>query len=312
MWIIPKNIQQQCSQFAQATVESNLDSNDLAFLFAQSLTWRGKDSPSQTWLRRWKRVKWLRLLSSRMLNHSLTKVFVDEWTCSLPVIRASHSVQPVTAKEKKTHVTCGRTSQGEFDFADPAGSSAKTSKDTFLSGCATSCPTWSSWVTDRRGDYLARLKLAHHTNGSACLFWPTATARDGKGMSGKGRQERKNNPADTLCNAVAVWPTPTTAEGIKVASRPNYGQLGLSNHPAIVGLPDREKLNKSGRSLGQWATPNTGPRGSQPESKRKAEGRTINLEDQLHTQQGKLNPNWVEQLMGLPVEWTQLPADWTD
>ena len=25
---------------------------------------------------------------------------------------------------------------------------------------------------------------------------------------------------------------------------------------------------------------------------------------------GKLNPNWVEQLMGLPVGWTQLPAAW--
>lgn len=26
----------------------------------------------------------------------------------------------------------------------------------------------------------------------------------------------------------------------------------------------------------------------------------------------KLNPNWVEQLMGLPVGWTQLPTEWTD
>ena len=24
----------------------------------------------------------------------------------------------------------------------------------------------------------------------------------------------------------------------------------------------------------------------------------------------KLNPNWVEQLMGLPAGWTQLPAHW--
>ena len=25
---------------------------------------------------------------------------------------------------------------------------------------------------------------------------------------------------------------------------------------------------------------------------------------------GKLNPNWVEQLMGLPVGWTQLSTEW--
>jgi len=28
--------------------------------------------------------------------------------------------------------------------------------------------------------------------------------------------------------------------------------------------------------------------------------------------QAKLNPNWVEQLMGLPVGWTQLPTEWID
>jgi hypothetical protein len=26
----------------------------------------------------------------------------------------------------------------------------------------------------------------------------------------------------------------------------------------------------------------------------------------------KLNPNWVEQLMGLPTGWTQLPTEWID
>ena len=26
---------------------------------------------------------------------------------------------------------------------------------------------------------------------------------------------------------------------------------------------------------------------------------------------GKLNPNWVEQLMGLPPGWTQLPTHWS-
>jgi len=34
-----------------------------------------------------------------------------------------------------------------------------------------------------------------------------------------------------------------------------------------------------------------------------------------HNTNGKnlvLNPNWVEQLMGLPVGWTQLPTEWID
>ncbi len=27
---------------------------------------------------------------------------------------------------------------------------------------------------------------------------------------------------------------------------------------------------------------------------------------------GRLSPNWTEQLMGVPVGWTQLPIEWTD
>ncbi len=34
------------------------------------------------------------------------------------------------------------------------------------------------------------------------VMWPTPTARDHKGQSGRGRQERKGNPRDTLPNAV--------------------------------------------------------------------------------------------------------------
>jgi hypothetical protein len=37
---------------------------------------------------------------------------------------------------------------------------------------------------------------------TAAKVWPTPAARDYKGMSGKGRQERKGNPKDTLPNAV--------------------------------------------------------------------------------------------------------------
>ena len=37
---------------------------------------------------------------------------------------------------------------------------------------------------------------------SGLRLFPTPTSRDYKGLSGKGRQERKGNPADTLPNAI--------------------------------------------------------------------------------------------------------------
>ncbi len=45
--------------------------------------------------------------------------------------------------------------------------------------------------------------------------------------------------------------TPTAAEAGKISNQANYGQQGLSNHPAIVGHPEREKMEKSRRDEGQ-------------------------------------------------------------
>jgi hypothetical protein len=174
---------------------------------------------------------------------------------------------------------------------------------------------------------------------------------------------------DTLDQAVvtvASWPTPTVAEAGKISNQPNYGQVGLSNHPAIQGEMTREKQLKSrawptatvSDSLGSrkhgymndgkdraainprrevltvnagttlldavlehglvaqenssmsgnhqesWATPRTGmARGNEFTYDR---GRG-NIEEQAGASiagGGKLNPRWVETLMGLPIGWT--------
>jgi hypothetical protein len=64
---------------------------------------------------------------------------------------------------------------------------------------------------------------------------------------------------DTLDQAVITvqnWPTPTTAEAGKISNQPNYGQVGLSNHPAIRGELNREKLKKDRLNQEkQWPTP---------------------------------------------------------
>ena len=53
------------------------------------------------------------------------------------------------------------------------------------------------------------------------------------------------------------WPTPSVMEGGKIGNQPNHGQLGLSNHPEIVGECTRPKFEK-GKNLReevhQWPT----------------------------------------------------------
>ena len=164
--------------------------------------------------------------------------------------------------------------------------------------CSMSSENWKESVTSVRGEYSARLKSAHPTNAnefsSSQGGWATPAARDYKGSyrpeslvrkDGKSRMDAL--PQQAEYDPTTNWPTPTSAEGSKIPDQANYGQVGLSNHPAIVGLPDRDKLNKSGKSQessGLWATPtasaaekpqgpNSKQQGLQSQAKRNAEGK---------------------------------------
>ena len=345
MWILPKQL---ISDFAPDTEGLSLDCDEQSQLCAVSLFARSKPSPARTWLQKWKRDSWTQHLYGRILKPSLGKAFEIAWTSSLEDIPANHSAQQESEQEKMILDIFGPSSQAEFDFFGQGSASLKTSKDISLWGCPTSSKTWQEWVTERRGAYSQRVKSARLTNASASSSWPTATTRDYKGAyrpESMIRSDGKSRAMDTLDQAVvtvASWPTPTVAEAGGISNQPNYGQIGLSNHPAIVGLPTREKGIKSGHPVPAsssshgshqgWLTPqlqDSKHGGSNPSANRERDllvnqvnwatpqlqdGHNIVQDSTNHktipaqlTQMnaaGKLNPRWVETLMGLPIGWT--------
>ena len=252
MWIVPKSLHSVC---ALDTAVLTSDSSEFCQRAEQSLMWRSKPSPAQTWLRRWKRVSWLRLLSGRTLNRLTEEPFEAEWTSSLGVSPVNRSLPLAIETPTTTPDTSSLMSYEQLGLFSQDGSFSKTSRDSSPPSsreaigamwqgppyCSMSLEDWSDQVTGRRGESLARLK-----------------------------SERRTEETES-----SSWPTPTTAEGAKIGSQANYGQVGLSNHPAIVGQPDRAKTKKGGK--------NHAP---------------------AHTE--KLNPDWVGQLMGLPSGWTDL------
>ena len=416
MWILTKKL--HTSAYAQDTKESGLDLEAFCQTCEKSLTWRGKDSLSRTWLQRWKRESWMQHLSSRTLRPSHTESFVDAWTSSLEDSRVSHSQLLESVKLLKTPDTSSPTSQTESESANLELFSSKTFKESSVARQPTesqfssmSSESWKDWVTEQRQEYSQRKKSAHliRESESLSLGWPTARTSDAEGgrieteMTGQGfkskrhksnqtfgaklrdavetHEEQKNWPTMTVKSGGGLppnsksksksrkqhaghpletavmkenWPTTTTAEGTKIGNQPNFGQVGLSNHPSIVGQPDRAKLNTSGKSQESWLTPrvlevdedyenyqkrmqessnpkNVGkkkpanltmqaksqeswgtPRASTAMTAKITENlvnRNVgNLEEQHGKQSigGKLNPNWVEHLMGLPVGWTDL------
>jgi hypothetical protein len=345
-----------------------LDLNEQSRICAQSLLARSKPLPARTWSLKWKRDSWTQHLSGRILKPSLGQSFVERWTSSLADTLANHSQPPENASAPKTLDTCGPSSQMELDSCSPDFVSLRTSKDTSALDSERSLKNWEALVTKRRGAYSARVKLALRTKESGSSSWPTSSTRDYKGGYVGGRIRNGKISMDTLDVAVqaveAGWPTPTVQEAGKIGNKANYGQLGLSNHPAIVGIPNRpkgikdglavpENLNTNGNRQGLWPTATVVNRVRNEETLAKcAKFRKLNanqntvplyLEEKVLIEEkkawatpkasdpqhsgpnmrdsagnyalpaqavrtslatGKLNPRWVETLMGLPVGWT--------
>ena len=163
----------------------------------------------------------------------------------------------------------------------------------------------------------ARTKAAGHESGLMKLgttvqltSWPTASARDYKGLSGMGRQERKGSPADTLCNAVtlASWPTPNTMDTL-----PPMDYERRLNHPGRPGRTVSGNLREVVTIVG-WPTPlRADGRGSAgaaehknselPNAARLVSGLTATGSLAATEKPGQLNPAHSRWLMGYPAEW---------
>jgi hypothetical protein len=94
-----------------------------------------------------------------------------------------------------------------------------------------------------------------------------------------------------------------------------------------AGPPAQEKSSTSGKNLGSWPTARSSDaeggriktekteKGFRSKREKSDQYFGAKLRDAAEMEKPpsmKLNPNWVEQLMGLPVGWTQLPTEWTD
>ena len=130
------------------------------------------------------------------------------------------------------------------------------------------------------------------------------TASDGRVQS--------DNMADTSGKGLE-----STQKKIREGKRANMGQL--PNAIMIVGHQDQTNPNTTGKNPGSWATPNAGdgkagmnmgPKGVGRQQK--SLGQDVSKSIGGFNPRMKLNPNWVEQLMGLPVGWTQIETEQTD
>jgi len=382
MWILTKKL--HTSAYVPDTKELGLDLEAFCQTCEKSLTWRGKDSLSRTWLQRWKRESWMQHLCSRTLRPSLTESFVDAWTSSLEDSRVSHSQLLESVKLLKTPDTSSPTSQTESESANLELFSLKTYKESSVARQPTenqfssmSSEHWKDWVIEQRQEYSQRKKSARliRESESTSLGWPTARTSDAEGgrieteMTDQGfkskrhksnqtfgaklrdavetHEEQKNWPTMTVKSGGGLppnsksksksrkqhaghpletavmrepqnWPTATTRDwkdtnATVPPSRANPSKQTLGQRVAHVGLQDQANPNTNGKSQESWPTPRANkvhPEITEKNREHLANRKKANLEEDIagHCGKatGKLNPNWVEHLMGLPAGWTDL------
>ena len=181
MWIIPKNYQLY-SAFAPGMVESKEDLTLLESSIESSLMWRSKPTRLQTWLRRWKQGNFHQHLYLRILKNSQRKSFETELTSLLADTLASRFQQQESDSEQMTLDTCGRIYGDTLNQLDLFDASLKTSKDTSRLDSQALSAIWKKMVTEQRGEYSQRVKLALHTREKESTSWATPRAADGVGQ----------------------------------------------------------------------------------------------------------------------------------
>lgn len=123
------------------------------------------------------------------------------------------------------------------------------------------------------------------------LMWPTPKASDAKPRTSPADFLRDSPGLETVVN---MWPTPKASDWNKRGNISPHPRNGLPGAVANFPTPNASDADK-------WSNESL--------SERKAKGRQIRFNTAVSPQGGnggRLNPNWVEWLMGWPIGWTDL------
>lgn len=331
MWIVPKTL--NISPSALVMEESTSGSSELSDLFARSVMWRSKPSPSRTWSRRLKTDSSTRLLSLRILNDSTGLSSLEKWISSLGASPVSRSPKLDEELEMKTpDISSPISSKGSessdlplFSLRTSRGSSQPSSEETAgetpkgLPFSSMSAENWNEWVSRSRLECSQRAKseLLTRERGSSSsdavlisvprVSTSSTNSSEGQNISpeqlipeGGERAPSLGSPPESPSASLPNWATPTTRD-FKGA----YSEESQKNKPRNL-LPDQVKLWTTISARDHYDAKLKGPMSPRKDGT----PRFDQLPRQVLHQENytaPLNPRWVEALMGVPIGWT-LPS----
>jgi hypothetical protein len=301
--------------FSQALVEEYLEANCLdGEQFVQS----SGNPIQQAYCAPDKMTVFSRLSRFGMTYKPLTDIPGEDLSMSSVV--AFH-VKTLVQQEKAQELTesdqeCGEKWRGSFTKYDHDMRLWRTHQCSLLGDLEPFSETWPQWGLMRNGECWEQTQLAHPIKESAFGFTvPTPVASDGTtgsligkndsfyetrtGMPRKVNQNGKDGSVG-LGRLVQMWPTPDANCGQR-GTQPNWTPKRKSGQPA------QYTINQAVRDR-MFPTP-TAHNAKECASPSEYNRNTPTLATHAG---GKLNPMWVEWLMGWPLAWTDLKPLETD
>src|ERR1700690_1639939 len=212
---------------------------------------------------------------------------------------ASHTVSPGSEQARQMTARSGRKCAELLRNPNPAGCLVKMFLESSIWNSTECFLTWKALATPRGRWCFQLAPWTQDTDETVFGLWPTPTAAE---AAHSGRNVAKPGSQYHLVVAVKdrMWPTPRAANP---GSRPN-GKGGRV-------LEEEVQISEGMRTRGSKLLPTPraadGTKGIRtPEGGAKEKLPRKNGQDLPTTVGGRLNPNWVEGLMGYPIGPTDL------
>ena len=285
------------------------DLSSLSELCGRSLTWNGKSRQPAFWQRALQTDSLLPLQFGAISQDSMESRWQEWLTSFAEDSHARTSASPAGEREswKATEAGSGSSSLELFASVDRGLWQSRTSQQSLFEESTPFSGTWPRSGMTRNGSAYARPTWAPAIAGNDGSVWPTVKARD--------------HHAESLADDVTMWRTPS------------------AGHPDKGGAQDPEKRAAGGHTLdlqdqvSTWATPsardwksgdasdetyekNARPLNEQacrflPQDQATPSGPICwcgiqNCDQPSHKR--RLNPFFVEWLMGIPIGWCQADA----
>jgi DNA (cytosine-5)-methyltransferase 1 len=251
----------------------------------------------------------------------------------------SLSQQQANATAQTTHGTFGLGSEKPLASYDLTTQSWRMYEDTFLLDSTLFSGKWPASGTTLNGRLFPQPQLVRRIVEIASLSWPTpvsSSSMDEDISTVRARLDKGKPYKSRLVEAIALaptpsgnWPTPTVsdiyADNLKSSQQTDGSMHSVSLAHAVQMWPtptatvDTSNINGKFNSLTLWdavrmsPTPThgklAGGSGAFQQIQDKYENNEITLEEKKAMQAGnggRLNPMWVEWLMGFPIGWTDL------